>query len=736
MKKSRIFIIIFLLILLGATLVWANQDLYRFTYDALCQRTFVPDVDEKRDYIVNGPVTLKPGSYELSLDLTVEGNDNGVFLIDGDGDFVFYTDLPDGTINPAFPFEISGNTKQVRIGIRYDAGMSKVSLERVKITAEHILYRESALRHLTVSILLILSAAWLFLRLCYPGILWKLFPPMADLKNELSLLFLIFLTVAASYPILNGQVYIHGDDMFFHVTRIRGLADSLKAGYFPVRDQLYWLNNYGYGVGFYYPDVFLYFPAILVILGFDLPTVYNIFLIVCSFFSFSSVWYAAYRITKNRMTAAASAVLMACSAYRLIIIYFRAAIGEVQAAIFYPLIVLGLYEIFHERTEKWPVFAVGFFGIVSCHLISVSIAVVLTALFLLTQLRKLMKDRRIIFALIKSVLAVVVLDAFFWLPMLEQTFTNPELKINQVMSGDAQFNVTNYAIPFENLFIRFKPWSGIWQADSVYPGWSMLLVPLLGILLWKNRSGFVKTADHLLLFSIPVIWMTTRLFPWQWKIFLPFVSRIQFAYRMLLPVTVLFSLSGGIYFTALTENRKQYIWAVLLLMFCFFSTANPILQESAHNRAVEKRMFVMQDNRVSGEEYLPAGLHKDYPGKNADTVNLVEPDIPLTITAHNRQKLGFSFTYEILEDSGEVHFSVPLIYYTGFRGTLTTEDGTVLHPEITWDDMGLVSLGNDGYTRGAVSVKYQKTPLQWMGEGITVLTIVFLLLYKWRQRNI
>ena len=729
MKHKKKIIIPFV-ILLVLFLIILNKDILRFTYDTPRQRTFVPEVDEKRDYIVNGPVILKPGSYELSLDLTVEGNDNGVFLVDGDENIIFYTDMPNGTINPVFPFEISGSTKQVRIGIRYDSGSAIVSLERVKITAEHILYRESLLRHLMISILIVLFAVWLFLRLYYPSILWKLFPPFAKPENELTLLCLILLTAAVSYPVLNGKVYIHGDDMFFHVTRIKGLADSLKAGYFPVRDQLYWLNNYGYGVGYFYPDVFLYFPALLVLLGFNLLTAYNIFLILCTFFSIVSIWYASLRITNNRTSAAASAIFIACAAYRLNTIYYRAAVGEVQAAMFYPLIVLGLYELFHDHTEKWPVFAVGFLGILCCHLISLSIAVVLTALFLLTQLRKILKDRRIFISLMKSVLTVIAIDAFFLLPMLEQSLTNPELKINQVMTGDAQFNVTNYAIPFDNLFIRFKPWSGIWQADSTYPGWSMLLVLLLGIMVWKKREWLVKTADFILLFSIPLILAVTRLFPWQWGIFLPFVSRIQFAYRMLLPVTVLMSLSGGIYFAALTENRKQYIWLFVLFVFCFFSTANPILLESVRNRTVEKRMFVMQDNRVSGAEYLPPDFDESFPGKNMDTVRLAESDIPLTITAHKRQKLGFSFTYEIPENSGEVHFSVPLVYYTGFRGTLTAEDGAVIQPEITWDDMGLVSLGNGGHTRGTVAIVYQKTPVQWIGECITFLSISAVFLRK------
>ena len=99
MKKARTLIITaFLFILLSAVLILVNRDIFHFTYDVPCQRTFTSEVDEKRDYIVNGPVTLKPGSYKLSLILTVEGSDNGVFLNDGDENPVFYSDMPDGTL--------------------------------------------------------------------------------------------------------------------------------------------------------------------------------------------------------------------------------------------------------------------------------------------------------------------------------------------------------------------------------------------------------------------------------------------------------------------------------------------------------------------------------------------------------------------------------------------------------------------------------------------------------------
>ena len=738
-NNKKILLIIFAILLLCGVLFAVNRDLFSFTYDTRCERTFFPDLDERQDYIVNGPVLLKPGAYLLSLQLSAEGNGNGIFLFDGDDNEIFYADLPDGTQDPDFPFEISGNAKQVRIGVRYLKENTNIRIRRIRITSDHVLYRESVLRHLTVSVLIILLAGWILLRLCFPDVLWRWFPLLKIKNNELTLFLLIGLTAASCYPLFNGKTYIHGEDMFFHITRIRGLADSLQAGYFPVRDQLYWLNNYGYGVGFYYPDVFLYFPAVLVLLGFDLLTSYKIFLILFTFLSIASVWFACQRISNNRTAAVSAAVFMAFAAYRLSNVYYRGAVGETQAAVFYPLIILGLYEIFCKDRGNWLCFAVGFLGLAFCHVISLTIAFVFTAVFLVIHIGIILKNKAVFRALLKSVILVVCASAFFWLPMLEQSFTNPNLRINNVLSGETGMNKLNYAFPVSNLFSFFKTWDFAYQAECIYPGWSLLIVPLLAVPAQTKGRKKVYAANCLLLTALILVWMCTRAFPWHWKVFLPFVTRIQFAYRILLPASVLLCLCGGMYFAYVFEGGRQALCLGFLVLFCFFATAFPVLQESIENRSVEKRMFVMQDNRVSGEEYLPHGLHKDFPGKNADTVRLAGQNIPFTIKAHKRQKLGFRFTYEVPEGSGEVRFSVPLIYYTGFRGTLTKDDGTVLKPEIGWDDMGLVSLSNQGVTSGKVEVYYEKTSLQIIGECITVLTLILsgsLLFFRRSQKNL
>ena len=735
MKRNKIIPILLVLCGLAALLAFINRDIRHYTYDMRLERAFTPETAVHQEYLLTAQIPLKPGSYTLSPQITVEGIGSGIFLADENEQKIFMEDLTDGMTDPSFPFEIEGGTKLIRLGISYDPAYSAVRMKRLRITGENVLYRDSLMRHAVLSLLLILAALWLILRLCFPAVLWKIMPVFAKPRNEMALGILLALTLLACYPLLDGKTYVHGQDMFFHLTRIKGIAESLHAGYFPVRDQLYWLHNYGYGVGFYYPDVFLYFPALMVLLGFDLLTAYKLFLVLCSFFAIASAWFAAGRIAKNRTAAFAAAIFMAFAAYRLSNLYYRGTVGETQAAVFFPLIILGLYEIFYGKTERWPYFAFGFLGLLCCHVISLTMAAVLTLLFLLTQLKKLFTEPRIIRALIFSVLTVLGIGAFFWMPMLEQTFTNPGLRVNNLLAGAADFNLTNYSFPIQNLFSRFRNWDFAFQADSIYPGWGLLLVPLLGIAAGKRRDRTVKAADFMLVFSLLLLWMCSRAFPWTWKIFLPFVTRIQFAYRLLLPATVLLSLSGGIYFASVFRDRRPFLLLTVLALFCFFSTAFPVLQETVRNLTVEKNMFVMQDSRISGGEYMPEGLESDFPDKNADTVFISENDPGLKIKSHDRKKLTFRFSFKLPEDSGEVRFSVPLIYYTGYRGSLTAEDGTELKAEIGKDGRGLVSLSNQGLSRGSVYVHYEKTAVQRISEGISLLSILLSVMFLHRRRD-
>ena len=95
-KSFSILAVALILMLLAGGLIWINRDLFHYSYDMLLERTFSPDVTGRQDYLIAGPVALKPGTYNLSPELTAEGSGSGIFLIDGNEEELFYADLEDG----------------------------------------------------------------------------------------------------------------------------------------------------------------------------------------------------------------------------------------------------------------------------------------------------------------------------------------------------------------------------------------------------------------------------------------------------------------------------------------------------------------------------------------------------------------------------------------------------------------------------------------------------------------
>ena len=69
-------------------------------------------------------------------------------------------------------------------------------------------------------------------------------------------------------------------DKLIHLRRIAALADTLKAGYFPARIYFVMNGGTGYAMPVFYPDINLYFPAVLHILGMPLGITYTVYVIL------------------------------------------------------------------------------------------------------------------------------------------------------------------------------------------------------------------------------------------------------------------------------------------------------------------------------------------------------------------------------------------------------------------------------------------------------------------------
>ena len=87
--------------------------------------------------------------------------------------------------------------------------------------------------------------------------------------------------VFASLPLMGSTVFqIDGHDLFFHIQRILSTEQALERGEFSVRIYREVYGGYGYGAPLFYPQFFLYIPAVLCLLGCPVAASYNLFLIL------------------------------------------------------------------------------------------------------------------------------------------------------------------------------------------------------------------------------------------------------------------------------------------------------------------------------------------------------------------------------------------------------------------------------------------------------------------------
>ena len=717
MKKSEKIILILCLVL-GA-LILANRDLMHFEYSFLGKRTFDPELDAKRSYLLTDSFALKPGTYDLTFYGTVLGKGSSVYLAREEGDILTGFDLADGEDEQNSSFTVSGKTENLRIGVSYDPETSAVNIQKISVVSDHVLYKDSLLRHGTISLFIIICGVLLLLRIIKPGLIFRLIPPFREPANETDFFSLILLSLLLSLPLLLPDSYGLAEDMFFHLSRIEGIAEGIKAGYFPVRNELFWLKNYGYGTGYFYPDLFLYFPVLLRLLGFSLLSCYKIFIVVCTFFSLLSFYLTAKIIAKNRFAGLASAILFGFCAYRCIAVFYRGAVGEVQAFIFLPIIVLGLYYLFSGKPERWWVFALGFWGLLSCHMISLVLASIIAAVFLLLKVPVILQNRQILSGLIKSVLVTVLLGAGFLLPMLEQINGN-DLVMNLLVSTKRGGVTLNNISPLKNLLIFFHDWQ--YDANyirSVYPGWTLLAVPLLRIGLLLRKKNVPKAADIMLVLGIVLMLCSTDLFPWQYMVWL--LNRIQFSWRLLAPVSVLLPISGGIYLSNLCCSERTAVWCTGLLTIACAVCVFPIYRDTIVNRTVSEDEFIMQDNRVAGMEYMPIGLSAEFIDKNRATVTADTDQVK--IISHKRRGLSFAFSFEYEGESDSLAFTLPLIRYYGYKGSYTTPDGEIVPVEVEKSENGLALVRLSDISSGSVQVAYHKTGFEITGEIISLLTL-------------
>lgn len=531
----------------------------------------------------------------------------------------------------------------------------------------------------------------------------------------LSFLFLSFLSLYIVY-FQNGHILI-GDDYHFHQNRIEGLAQSLAHGIWLPKISYFFIGGYGYASSLFYPDFYLYIPALLRVAGFSLATSFLFFATMINLGTFGITYLSGRIMGLPKLKSYLFSLLYTLSIYRLQDFFNRQAIGELLAMGFFPLVLASLSLLKAGKVQNWWLLTIAMTGIGLAHFISLEIVSIFIGLYVLLNARRFVKKQTLT-ALLKATIVTILLLAFYLVPVFEQM---SRITFQVTANPLTLISDRSYALG-ELLANSFE--NRVFHASSANIG-LILLVGLLvnGVMLFKK-----KNEDRDLLFlSFLFMFMTTNLFPWQLFDQTP-LNTIQFPWRFLSIVTLL-----SAYLIASDYNKIlkkiPYGQGILILFILLGVVIYERESIDTEGKRIVSHQSYDQTNSYyigAGHEYLPKEVNYQKLLKNKKREISYDPEV-MTIKKSELSFASVSFDYQVAQSKPAI-VTLPFIYYYGYQAKVI-EDGKVKEiPAVLNKQNGYVALSLSG--KGKVTVSYKTTWAQKISLSISLITLALLFSVK------
>lgn len=531
----------------------------------------------------------------------------------------------------------------------------------------------------------------------------------------------IALTIFFSYPYLSDSISF-GHDLEYHLDRIEGIAAGIQTGQFPVKIHSQMISGLGYANSLFYPELFLYFPALLCLIGVQTVVAYKIFIVLTTFATFLIMSFVVMRIFKNKYMAVLSSTFYLFSFYRIIDVFMRADVGEILTFAFVPLVIYGCYEIFWGSKKKWYILAIGMFGVLSSHLLSAVFCIVLVIIITISNTLKPVIERKRIKYVFYAGILTILLSASFVLPMFEQMLNDKF----RVTVGAASRNVYNNAISFSSIFTNtyltsdFSDASNNINGDmSVGVGIILLILPALRLFVRIDDKKERKFVDTLLVMTIVTVILSSKIFPWQLFRILDF---IQFPWRFLIFTELASSLLSGYLVIKYFEKNKREVAFLIILVYLVL--ANTQLERTLYSSTVFKNDFSVDSNLIMGAEYLPANTEKDFFINMHKAV--IQENNYKNEYQYTRNGSKLQFNYDNFEEN--VYLEIPFIYYKGYHAYIQN-GSSIQELPVSKGANALVRINTLNNLSGTIIVEYRTTLVQYVSYITSFVSTIGLITY-------
>lgn len=551
--------------------------------------------------------------------------------------------------------------------------------------------------------------------------------------------------VVVSLPLLQSGL-LQGHDLPYHLARIEGLASGLASGQFPVRVHGETLNGFGYANSYFYPELLLYFPAVLLLLGVHTVTCYKAYLILVHLLTLVLAYLPFKRLLRNRPLALALAVVYLAAPYRLICAYYRAAAGELTAITFLPPVLYGLYAILLGDRRDWPYLVAGASGLLQSHVLTTELTALLCGVLVLLFVRQLFTGEKRFYSLFAAGAYTVLLNAWFILPMLAMILRTHPAVFTRTQSP---FGYAVYDI--QHLF-------ALVSLNDIGPhmvGWVLLLAAACYLLhrmalpsgavalgsivperaapaAARQTRNILRFADTLAVVCVGGALATTAYFPWEKAAQLPLLGRfldvIQFPYRLMSLVGLCATALAG-YAVLLWLQKKEHRLVACAVMTGLSLLLASLLCEAAFpdvDGYPSKHYYNNNMNNslcVGQYEYLPGGATIEDIVDTAPTIQ--SENASLVVSDWQRAGTNMRFSYQMEPaPTGENNIILPITYLPEYEVLVDGRRAQVLRT-----DTARVAFVPPA-AQGTVTVRYREPWIFRLCEGVSLLALAALLLRK------
>lgn len=547
---------------------------------------------------------------------------------------------------------------------------------------------------------------------------------------------LLGITVLACLPLFGDHLYF-GHDLRYHLQRITAMAAELSYGQFPVRITTTTLNGYGYINPLCYCELFLLLPALLYNAWLPLRTCYQVYIFAVTLAACGFSYLCFARISGSRRGGVLGAALYTLSVYRLVCVYFRAAVGEYTAMSFLPLVLLGVYEIYtceKPRFAQWAPLAFGMAALVQSHLISTELTGAFLLLFCLLRLRQTLRPARLL-AWCKAALLAFGLSAWFLVPFVSTSLSVP-LQVNEGLPGKPQ----SEGLTLMQLLNPFGPgFGGTSSGTSTDMSLTLGLPLVLGVALvvfclfrrdrWELSPALRLTAG---LGTLAVVF-SLQLFPWDFleswlgSGIAKLTGTFQYPWRFLALATLLFCAATLLALRLAGQHRPQ-----VLRLGTFVLAACTVLSVSVFQMQL-LTCSELTGNTISRDDTRDVGLGEYMiDGCSIYETIWAQPkpgSEELTLTGYEK-KQGVAYL-SVENAGGDTDISVPIFNY-GHYTAADTATGTAV-PFTSGENARIVLTIPAEYS-GTIAIAWH-SPLWWRGCELLSLLCAVGSLIRWLARR-